>query len=105
MGKRQYDGKPVLVMNQVKKTKVCRDADESMTPAKESASREKEKRQTQDSSPKQIQNQLTDKGRPKRKTMKASYSNWRADLEQLDEGDYRRLVVLQLAGKKCFSSE
>ena len=68
---------------------VSRSKYESMTPAeRRSASRRKKKKDRGQQSKRNAAKPTyvaTDK--PKRKTMKASFSNWRADLEQLDEGN------------------
>ena len=66
---------------------VSRSKYESMTPAeRRSASRRKKKKDKGQQSKRNAAKPTyvaTDK--PKKKTMKESYSNWRADLEQLDE--------------------
>ena len=67
---------------------VSRSKYESMTPAeRRSASRRKKKADAgQQSKTGAAKPTYVATDKPKRKTMKASFSNWRADLEQLDEG-------------------
>ena len=67
---------------------VSRSKYESMTPAeRKSASRRKKKADAgQQSKTGAAKPTYVATDKPKRKTMKASFSNWRADLEQLDEG-------------------
>ena len=69
---------------------VSRSKYESMTPAeRRSASRRKKKADAgQQSKTGAAKPTYVATDKPKRKTMKASFSNWRADLEQLDEGRY-----------------
>ena len=67
---------------------VSRSKYESMTPAeRRSASRRKKKADAgQQSKTGAAKPTYVATDKPKRETMKASFSNWRADLEQLDEG-------------------
>ena len=69
---------------------VSRSKYESMTPAeRRSASRRKKKADAgQQSKTGAAKPTYVATDKPKRKTMKASFSNWRVDLEQLDEGRY-----------------
>jgi len=70
---------------------VSRSKYESMTPAeRKSASRRKKRADAgQQSKTGAAKPTYVATDKPKRKTMKASFSNWRADLEQLDEGRIR----------------
>ena len=70
---------------------VSRSKYESMTPAeRKSASRRKKKADAgQQSKTGAAKPTYVATDKPKRKTMKASFSNWRADLEQLAEGRIR----------------
>ena len=68
---------------------VSRSKYESMTPAerKSASRRKKSKDRGQQSKRNAAKPTYVATDKPKRKTMKASYSNWRADLEQLTERD------------------
>ena len=69
---------------------VSRSKYESMTPAerKSASRRKKSKDRGQQSKRNAAKPTYVATDKPKRKTMKASFSNWRVDLEQLDEGRY-----------------
>ena len=69
---------------------VSRSKYESMTPAerKSASRRKKSKDRGQQSKRNAAKPTYVATDKPKRKTMKASFSNWRADLEYLDEGRY-----------------
>ena len=72
----KYDGKPCARQPGQKTKPFCRDADDRANMSKKERERRAKKKRREDSNPDR-------KG--KAKMVSASYSNWRADLEQLDE--------------------
>ena len=72
----KYDGKPCARQPGQKTKPFCRDADDRANMSKKERSRRAAKKRREDPNPDR-------KG--KAKMVSASYSNWRADLEQLDE--------------------
>jgi hypothetical protein len=72
----KYDGKPCARQPGQKTKPFCRDADDRANMSKKERSRRAAKKRREDPNPDR-------KGKAKMVT--ASYSNWRADLEQLDE--------------------
>ena len=72
----KYDGKPCAKQPGQKTKPFCRDADDRANMSKKERSRRAAKKRREDPNPNR-------KG--KAKMVSASYSNWRADLEQLDE--------------------
>ena len=72
----KYDGKPCAKQPGQKTKPFCRDADDRAAMSKDERSRRAAKKRREDPNPDR-------KGRAKMVT--SSYSNWRADLEQLDE--------------------
>ena len=73
----KYDGKPCARQPGQKTKPFCRDADDRANMSKKERSRRAAKKRREDPNPDR-------KG--KAKMVSASYSNWRSDLEQLDEG-------------------
>ena len=74
----KYDGKPCARQPGQKTKPFCRDADDRANMSKKERSRRAAKKRREDPNPDR-------KG--KAKMVSASYSNWRAELEQLDEGN------------------
>jgi hypothetical protein len=72
----KYDGKPCAKQPGQKTKPFCRDADDRANMSKKERSRRAAKKRREDPNPDR-------KG--KAKMVSASYSNWRSDLEQLDE--------------------
>ena len=72
----KYDGKPCAKQPGQKTKPFCRDADDRANMSKKERSRRAAKKRREDPNPNR-------KG--KAKMVSASYSNWRAELEQLDE--------------------
>ena len=72
----KYDGKPCAKQPGQKTKPFCRDADDRASMSKDERSRRAAKKRREDPNPNR-------KGKARMVT--ASYSNWRADLEQLDE--------------------
>ena len=72
----KYDGKPCARQPGQKTKPFCRDADDRANMSKKERERRAKKKRREDSNPDR-------KGKAKMVT--ASYSNWRAELEQLDE--------------------
>jgi len=72
----KYDGKPCAKQPGQKTKPFCRDADDRASMSKKERSRRAAKKRKEDPNPNK-------KG--KAKMVSASYSNWRADLQQLDE--------------------
>ena len=73
----KYDGKPCARQPGQKTKPFCRDADDRANMSKKERSRRAAKKRREDPNPNR---------EGKAKMVSASYSNWRADLEQLDEG-------------------
>ena len=73
----KYDGKPCAKQPGQKTKPFCRDADDRASMSKDERNRRAAKKRKEDPNPNR-------KG--KAKMVSASYSNWRADLEHLDEG-------------------
>jgi len=72
----KYDGKPCAKQPGQKTKPFCRDADDRASMSKKERSRRAAKKRREDPNPNRT---------GKAKMVTASYSNWRADLEQLDE--------------------
>ena len=72
----KYDGKPCAKQPGQKTKPFCRDADDRASMSKKERSRRAAKKRREDPNPNR---------EGKAKMVSASYSNWRADLEQLDE--------------------
>ena len=72
----KYDGKPCAKQPGQKTKPYCRDADDRASMSKKERSRRAAKKRREDPNPNRT---------GKAKMVTASYSNWRADLEQLDE--------------------
>ena len=72
----KYDGKPCAKQPGQKTKPFCRDADDRASMSKKERSRRAAKKRREDPNPNR---------EGKAKMVTASYSNWRADLEQLDE--------------------
>ena len=73
----KYDGKPCAKQPGQKTKPYCRDADDRAAMSKEERNKRARKKRKEDPNPNR-------KGRAKNVTQE-SYSNWRSDLEQLDE--------------------
>ena len=73
----KYDGKPCARQPGQKTKPFCRDADDRANMSKKERNRRAAKKRREDPNPNR---------EGKAKMVSASYSNWRADLEQLDEG-------------------
>ena len=85
----KYDGKPCARQPGQKTKPFCRDADDRANMSKKERSRRAAKKRREDPNPDR-------KGKAKMVT--ASYSNWRADLEQLDEGAAQAIRLGLAAG-------
>ena len=85
----KYDGKPCAKQPGQKTKPFCRDADDRANMSKKERSRRAAKKRREDPNPNR-------KG--KAKMVSASYSNWRADLEQLDEGAAQAIRLGLAAG-------
>ena len=85
----KYDGKPCARQPGQKTKPFCRDADDRANMSKKERERRAKKKRREDSNPNR-------KG--KAKMVSASYSNWRADLEQLDEGAAQAIRLGLAAG-------
>ena len=85
----KYDGKPCARQPGQKTKPFCRDADDRANMSKKERNRRAAKKRREDPNPNR-------KGKAKMVT--ASYSNWRADLEQLDEGAAQAIRLGLAAG-------
>ena len=85
----KYDGKPCARQPGQKTKPFCRDADDRANMSKKERNRRAAKKRREDPNPDR-------KG--KAKMVSASYSNWRADLEQLDEGAAQAIRLGLAAG-------
>ena len=85
----KYDGKPCAKQPGQKTKPFCRDADDRANMSKKERSRRAAKKRREDPNPDR-------KGKAKMVT--ASYSNWRSDLEHLDEGAAQAIRLGLAAG-------
>jgi len=85
----KYDGKPCAKQPGQKTKPFCRDADDRANMSKKERNRRAAKKRREDPNPNR-------KG--KAKMVSASYSNWRAELEQLDEGAAQAIRLGLAAG-------
>ena len=85
----KYDGKPCARQPGQKTKPFCRDADDRANMSKKERSRRAAKKRREDPNPNR-------KG--KAKMVSASYSNWRSDLEHLDEGAAQAIRLGLAAG-------